>query len=143
MPANPAVSRRPILLVLVVAVLIGGQGIGERLVHLTGGSNEQASYTSLAYADPEQAANGLQLQGDVTFVITNMTGTDRTYRWNTTIDDKVSASGSVVTAANESASVTVPLRRTGHLVFHVDGLPQELTGTIRSDGDAPSKEAAR
>lgn len=131
MAANSAALRRFTLIALALAVLLGGQTFGEYLVRATGGSNVPAPYTSLAYATPEQAAGGLEVGGAVTFVITNATGEDRVYRWYATVDGRPSTRGSIATTvSNPRVAVTVPLPRSGDLVFGVDGLPQELTGTI-------------
>lgn len=131
MAANSAALRRLTLIALALTVLLGGQSFGEYLVRITGGSNVPAPYTSLAYATPEQAAGGLQVGGEVTFVITNVTGEDRVYRWRATVDGRPSTRGSITTTvSNPRVMVTIPLRRSGELVFGIDGLPQELTGTI-------------
>lgn len=126
----------------VLVVLFAGQSVGEFLVSLTGGVNNPAPYTSLAYLEPESAAGGLVRGDSVEFVITNVTGEKRDYHWSATIGGRKVADGTAVSdAVNTRRVVTVELARAGALTFAVDGLPQTLTGVVAPGPDASRKKA--
>jgi hypothetical protein len=116
-------SSRARLVIIAVIVLFAFTPLSRALLDASDGSFSPTPFTSLALRSPSDPTLGVQVGDLVPVLLTNHTGSTRTYHWSATQHGVAISIGSVTLSNGNGAKINVPTNfgRAGELRIGING----------------------